>query len=262
MLSNLTIEERFERLGATADVAERLAGNGFTPSLVIGIDHPDPLAFVADEDIHDGDDIDLLIEERYPRFDPDVLDRLSQCPWPINHWVYDFFTFPGPVNRVCMLAEAGVSHKLADWLRWRQEAGVEILDRLNVWMPDPEQIHPVTVRLDDIEYTFSVDGVELNKPAQSLLAYTILSQERHPAMMPYTIWGHATCSIWPVSLMRFPLNDWADLFVDDAEVVGASPLRRLMSIWDAVMLQRLSEVAPSIPDFETAFAAEHPSWAQ
>jgi hypothetical protein len=251
-----TIEERFERLGASPQVATRLSQKGFDPFIVIGIDHPDPEVFVAGEEIDDDVDIDELIEEHYPCFESSVLERLTQCPWPLSLWITEVYSFPGPVNRVCTLGESGINHKVFDLLPWFDEDGISIMDQLDSELPEPELIQPIRVKLDDVEIILTVDGAELNQAAEAEWAFACLGGRDNRAIELLSLWNAVTRPVWPVNPLQLRFWDYGDLLDE-----GPQGLDRLVPMLKTLMLQRLRAVAPLLPDYWTAFAEEHPTWA-
>jgi hypothetical protein len=262
MSQQQTPVEIIERLGASPEVARRLVAIGLEAWVLLPLDHPSPQDFVPDEARDDADDIDDLIALHYPGFGPAVLERLSRSEWSSNDWLmYDFSFFPGPINRICALAEAGVHPSVVTPLGWRLESGSEILERMEPNTTSEDDVSPVKIALGDVEFTISIDGVEMNGAAESERALMVLSGSPNQAIELLNVWNAATRPMWPTQFPMIGLRPFDDLITSSNPPGEPNPFRRLLAIWQQTMFRRLHDVAPTIPDWHTAFAEEHPNWA-
>jgi hypothetical protein len=75
------------------------------------------------------------------------------------------------------------------------------------------------------------------------------------------LWSATTRQSWPTSFPLHKLTQFDDLIISSNQPGEPGPFQRLFPIWLQIMLGRIREVAPSIPDWDTAFAQEHPAWA-
>lgn len=255
--------EILERLGASPEAARRLVAIGLEPWVLIPLDHPSPEEFVPDEALDDADDVDDLIALHYPAFDPTVLDRLSLSEWSGRQWsTSDFPFFPGPVNRICALAEAGVHPSVASDLSWRLDGGIDVVELIDRRLSTAVDVEPVRIALEDVEFTISETGIEYNEATEAERALMALSGSPNQAIDVLNIWTAATRQTWPTNFPMFGLRPFDNLITSSNPPGEPNPFRRLSAIWEQTMLRRLRNVAPNVPDWHTAFAEEHPDWAR
>jgi hypothetical protein len=263
MTQHTTSNQQLARLGASQSTADKLIDIGLEPWLLLPLDCPWADQFLPEDPIFiDADDIDAAIAENYPSFNPSVFERLSRSSWPPHLWLgHDLMFFPGPLNRICDLAEAGIHPSIASYLSWESEAGVEIVGLIDAAMPSSVAIEPVKVGLGDVEFTIAIDGVEMNAATQAERVLTVLSGPRNLAIELLDVWTAATRASWPTPFPISGLSRFDDLITSSNEPAELNSFERLVAIWNHTMLERLREVAPTIPDWDTAFADEHPDWA-
>jgi hypothetical protein len=156
MTANFPAHQQLIRLGASNNVADTLLSLGLEPWILLPRDSPWATRLISEDKLFNAADVDAVIADHYPPFDPAVLERVARSQWTADEWLgNDFLTFPGPLNRICDLAEAGVHPMVAACLSWGFEARADILDLIEPLMPPATDLVPVRVADGDVEFIIS-----------------------------------------------------------------------------------------------------------
>jgi hypothetical protein len=254
-LSKLDLE-LYAALGADPDLAHRLAQRGLHPETIVSLDHPNPEQY-ADNGSRALSDVEYLasISRNFPAFDPAVLEHAATRPWRSEDRRCRYT--PGPLNRYMAVRDAGISLPALMGAFDTFEAA-----ELDLWaeLDETDADKVLHIHENDIHITLSIDGATWNQQTDAARVALALGAEPTPALRILDAWNVATLPSWPQQLEGRIVHAAAC----DVDIDGAEPdtlTETLERLCDCISRRRFAALAPSLPTWVEAFAAEHPGIA-